>query len=354
MQKTKFFLIINIIVLSGVFALFFISLFTPKAEVLAQNEDKIIVDTTHYSILSPSIFILGGAYSGNLDKKGLTTYFEYKKYDSSDNDSNNLDVEKDREITIPTVQKTEAEEFGYFYSSPSLKLFSTYYFRAVGCFDNGSIDKPCYKDNSSPKFYGNTLSFRTGFPFQMSLPFTMGRDGVARAYIPPTTCDPKKENLINGICVKKTPPPLICKLPKVLDTSTNTCITPPPPLPPTSDTTSTDSSTSLVKCGIEKYPEGHPKSGLLVNPCGFLDFMKLVNGVINFILYYMAVPVAAIMFFYAGFELVTSGGSTEKRGTAKKVFTNAVYGLVFAAGAWLIVKTLLSILGYTDIGTFFN
>src|SRR3989344_4581969 len=79
---------------------------------------------------------------------------------------------------------------------------------------------------------------------------------------------------------------------------------------------------------------------------GFSEFMKLIDNVIKFILFKMAIPIAAIMFVYAGFELVTSGGSTEKRGTAKKVFTNAVYGLVLAAGAWLIVKTLLSILGY--------
>ena len=85
---------------------------------------------------------------------------------------------------------------------------------------------------------------------------------------------------------------------------------------------------------------------------GFSEFMKLIDNVIKFILFKMAIPIAAIMFVYAGFELVTSGGSTEKRGTAKKVFTNAVYGLVLAAGAWLIVKTLLSILGYKDIGFF--
>lgn len=81
-------------------------------------------------------------------------------------------------------------------------------------------------------------------------------------------------------------------------------------------------------------------------PCDFNAFMTLINNVIHFILFYLVIPIAAIMFFYAGFELVTSGGSTEKRGVAKKVFTNAVIGLVIAAGAWLIISTILHILGY--------
>ena len=81
--------------------------------------------------------------------------------------------------------------------------------------------------------------------------------------------------------------------------------------------------------------------------CGWTEFMTLINNVIHFILFYLVIPIAAIMFFYAGFELVTSGGSTEKRGTAKKVFTNAVIGLVIAAGAWLIIHTILSILNPT-------
>jgi uncharacterized protein HemY len=60
----------------------------------------------------------------------------------------------------------------------------------------------------------------------------------------------------------------------------------------------------------------------------------------------MVIPIAAILFAFAGFELVTSGGSTEKRGIAKKVFTNVVIGLVIAMACWLIVELLIHILGY--------
>lgn len=80
--------------------------------------------------------------------------------------------------------------------------------------------------------------------------------------------------------------------------------------------------------------------------CDFNQLMNLVNGVIKFILYKMVVPIAAIMFAFAGFELVTSGGSTEKRATAKNVFTNTLIGLLIAVGAFIFIRTLLSILGF--------
>ena len=79
--------------------------------------------------------------------------------------------------------------------------------------------------------------------------------------------------------------------------------------------------------------------------CGWNDLMSLVNRVVKFILFDLAVPIAAIMFVYAGVLLVTAGGS-EGKTKAKGIFTNAVIGLALAAGAWLIVSTILSILGY--------
>jgi hypothetical protein len=112
----------------------------------------------------------------------------------------------------------------------------------------------------------------------------------------------------------------------------------------------TSTSQGLIPCGRTPGPDVDPAT---IHSCGFKDIMTLINKLITFILVYMAVPIAAIMFFYAGFKMVTSGGNPESRGTAKNVFTNAVIGLVIAAGAWLIVKTLLVILGYNDIGTFF-
>jgi hypothetical protein len=98
---------------------------------------------------------------------------------------------------------------------------------------------------------------------------------------------------------------------------------------------------------------GIPCDGVKVQ-CDFPALVKLVERVINFILYALAIPIAAIMFTYAGFKLVASGGSSEARTSARKIFTNAVIGLVMVAAAWLIIKTLLVIVGFKSIGTFFK
>jgi hypothetical protein len=81
--------------------------------------------------------------------------------------------------------------------------------------------------------------------------------------------------------------------------------------------------------------------------CGYDEFMALVSRVIKFILFDLAIPIAAIMFFYAGFLMVTAGGeSAGARTKAKNIFTNTLIGLALATGAWVIIHTLLSILGY--------
>jgi hypothetical protein len=80
--------------------------------------------------------------------------------------------------------------------------------------------------------------------------------------------------------------------------------------------------------------------------CGFKELLDMVNIVVNFILFRMAVPIAAIMFAYAGFMLVTSGGESSKRTKAKSIFINVLIGLIVAAAAWLIVHTILNIVGY--------
>ena len=81
--------------------------------------------------------------------------------------------------------------------------------------------------------------------------------------------------------------------------------------------------------------------------CDFAQLMNLVNKVINFIFVNLAVPIAAIMFFYAGFLMITAGGeSASSRTKAKGIFLNALMGLAIAAGSWVIIHTLLDILGY--------
>ena len=74
--------------------------------------------------------------------------------------------------------------------------------------------------------------------------------------------------------------------------------------------------------------------------------MTLVNNVINYVFIVLAVPIAAIMFAYAGVLMVTSAGSKESRDKAKSIFFNVALGLFFIGACWLLVHVLLNIVGF--------
>ncbi|HAS80460.1 MAG: hypothetical protein UR25_C0001G0063 [Candidatus Nomurabacteria bacterium GW2011_GWE1_32_28] len=347
----KIFLIIAF-VLTGVFSLFFIS----NTKVIAQTEDEIIVTTTGYSVLSPDIFVFTGDYSGNFEKKGFTTYFQFKKQDSFLKDIPDLDDSNDREETIkivrPSTSKTTVDEADVFFTSPELNLFSTYYFRGVGYFND-------YPDQ---KFYGNVLSLSTGtVPYGYSYPYSFDintsndiqngdaskckvtqifTDGTCKEKNEPA-CDFTTQELVDNLCKDK-----------VIDPNPNPDSD--PTFNPSSD--STDFTSGLVKCGTQRYPkgmtiDGKDVGGMVSNPCGFQDILDMIDLVIDFLLKNIVLPLSAIMFAYAGFELVTSGGSTEKKSKAKKIFTDVAIGLIIVVAAYLIIQSILSIVGYTDMSS---
>ena len=111
---------------------------------------------------------------------------------------------------------------------------------------------------------------------------------------------------------------------------------------------STSNSKSIVpNCGkLETYKDS---TGLVINgiktPCDFNYFMILINNIINFLLFVIATPLAALIICYAGWLYLSSGGSSENISKAKKILLNLVIGYVIALAAWLIVKTILKTLG---------
>ena len=101
-------------------------------------------------------------------------------------------------------------------------------------------------------------------------------------------------------------------------------------------------------CGVTKSETsstGKEKTSV-GTPCGFNDFMQLINNVINFLLFVIATPLVAIIFCYAGFLLLTSGGSAERMTKVKSIFFNVVIGYIIALIAWLLVKTILVTVGF--------
>jgi hypothetical protein len=95
----------------------------------------------------------------------------------------------------------------------------------------------------------------------------------------------------------------------------------------------------LVPCGGpgDKYAK-----------CDFNTLMIMINGLIDFLLFKISLPIAAIVFAYVGFLILFSGGDEGKHKQARSIATNLVFGIVIALVAWLIVKTILVGLGLCE------
>ena len=89
-----------------------------------------------------------------------------------------------------------------------------------------------------------------------------------------------------------------------------------------------------------------PKTNQYVNSCDFNTLMATINKVINFLLVDIVAPLFALILIYAGWLYLSDMGSSENKGKAKKILINSVVGFVIALVAWLIVKTILSALGF--------
>lgn len=89
------------------------------------------------------------------------------------------------------------------------------------------------------------------------------------------------------------------------------------------------------------------QAGEYENPCDFNQLIVLTNTIIDFLLFYVASPIAAIIFCYAGFKLLTSGGNEEAKTGAVKMMMTMVKGYLIALAAWLIVHTIVKEFGFT-------
>jgi hypothetical protein len=77
---------------------------------------------------------------------------------------------------------------------------------------------------------------------------------------------------------------------------------------------------------------------------GWGGLVSVVGGLLSFAIS-LGVIIAVLMFAYAGFLWVLNPVSPENRSTARKILINAAIGLVLTLSAWLIVNTLLNVIG---------
>ncbi|GEM_PF-986588 len=90
------------------------------------------------------------------------------------------------------------------------------------------------------------------------------------------------------------------------------------------------------------------------NDCNLNSVMQLFNTLQNFFFHTLLLPIFVIMVMYLGFSYLTAGGKPGQHAKLGSMAWHMLAGLVLMLCAWLIVHTILSLLGYTDTFRFFS
>lgn len=101
-------------------------------------------------------------------------------------------------------------------------------------------------------------------------------------------------------------------------------------------------------CGYNLGKKGAEKGKI----CGFNEAITLIQRVIEYI-FILVLPIMAIVFAYAGYLYLTSGGNSTKKDAAKNAMTSAIIGVVIIMAAWLIVKTIVVSIGVDTNASWF-
>lgn len=84
--------------------------------------------------------------------------------------------------------------------------------------------------------------------------------------------------------------------------------------------------------------------GFVGHPCTFADVIGLVNLLVNFLLFQVAIPLALVSIVSAGIYMMVYSDSPGKIATAKGWLWDIVVGFMLAFGAWAIVNFILGFL----------
>lgn len=98
----------------------------------------------------------------------------------------------------------------------------------------------------------------------------------------------------------------------------------------------------LLLIPVAAYAQGLvPCDGIACNLC---DVGELMQKVIDFMIVGLAIPLAALMFAYAGVLYVTAGANPTRVGKAHKIFKNVLIGFLIAISGWLIINTIMTVM----------
>lgn len=90
------------------------------------------------------------------------------------------------------------------------------------------------------------------------------------------------------------------------------------------------------------------------NDCNLNSVMQLINNLINFFFTTLLIPIFVIMVMYLGYTYLTAGGNSGQHAKLRSMAKHMFLGLLLILCAFLIVKTIFSVLGVSDSLNFFG
>lgn len=110
----------------------------------------------------------------------------------------------------------------------------------------------------------------------------------------------------------------------------------------------TSASGGFVPCGISTTTDLNGVSSLTC-PCQLGHLFIVINKLYNFILWYIATPLAGLLIMIGGIIIIFSAGfpNWRKRGENIIWWTVIAWALMF--GAYIIVSVLFAAIGYTPV-----
>lgn len=116
--------------------------------------------------------------------------------------------------------------------------------------------------------------------------------------------------------------------------------------PTNSTPTPSDNIKSIVpSCNPELPPSA-------AGACGVPKLFELIQNIMRY-LWYIALPIGALMLGWGGFNIMTAAGNEEKMKTGYGAIKITVIGYGIMLGAYLIVKTIFTVLGVEGFGGLF-
>jgi hypothetical protein len=88
--------------------------------------------------------------------------------------------------------------------------------------------------------------------------------------------------------------------------------------------------------------------------CTINSVIQLLNNLMTFFFRTLLLPLFVVMVMYLGYQYLTAQGKPGMHAKLGSMAKNMVLGLLLMLCAWLIVKTILSVLGYSDTLGFFG